>query len=446
MKPIRHVKRKNMKKLAWVLSALFAPASSWVVAETNRQERWALDEVQCHNDAKFAEICSKLCYLPTDKGPLPIVCGDRNYSDEIKRQWYQLVRDPSEHRYTQRGKMIDWNRTENRSQAPSNTEKPADAPAGAADQKLTQPFRITFDEELVDGKGRTAQDKQRLSDIRLEKGEVQVRYDGLETRQALNVWGTPFAPVQGQTLSFYSYSNYVHWLAKAEVRVFVRDAVTGSLSAQQTPLAVVPIEPTGGLAKWLPPATLKVGDEVHFLLRVYGKDGKFDETAMRAFRLTDRPRPIEGVEAPEREALIGYGQDSLELRNVAVTGGAITVNGAGLRPGSRVQALGIEVPVDAQGKFVLRQLMPAGNHMACRVNTPVVWVCVAKICFTSWWATLLRVKIQCQVVLRKWGLMGLFTPITPPCCNKTAPTTTAISMSMDGLLFISSVALTTTRF
>jgi len=50
------------------------------------------------------------------------------------------------------------------------------------------------------------------------------------------------------------------------------------------------------------------------------------------------------------------------LRNIPVTGGTVTVNGTHLKPGQTVSALGLEIPVDAQGKFAIKQILPAGPH------------------------------------------------------------------------------------
>jgi len=47
----------------------------------------------------------------------------------------------------------------------------------------------------------------------------------------------------------------------------------------------------------------------------------------------------------------------------------VTVNGEKLAPGTRVQVFGREVPVDAAGKFAVRQILPAGNHVVSVITT-----------------------------------------------------------------------------
>ena len=104
------------------------------------------------------------------------------------------------------------------------------------------------------------------------------------------------------------------------------------------------------------------------MLRVYARDGRFDETALKKFALTDRLRPLGDEQAKRRELLTAYGENSLRLRNIPVTGGAVTVNGKNIKSNQQVQALGITVPVDPQGRFALRQIMPAGYTIPEFVN------------------------------------------------------------------------------
>lgn len=58
--------------------------------------------------------------------------------------------------------------------------------------------------------------------------------------------------------------------------------------------------------------------------------------------------------------MTGYGGNSLALRNIPVSGGTVTVNGSKLAPGQTVQALGLSLPVDGQGRFAIKQILPVG--------------------------------------------------------------------------------------
>ncbi len=216
------------------------------------------------------------------------------------------------------------------------------------------PFRITVDGESMDTTATGEADRQRCVDVALERADIQVRYDPMNVVPALNATAFPATVSVGDKVTFSTYSNYVLWIARAEIRVFDKGQ-----SPQQTPLAVVAAT-ANGTAEWTPPGP--IGRELFYVLRVYARDGRFDETTLKKFAMTDRMRPLGDEQAKHRELLTAYGENSLRLRNIPVAGGSITVNGKNIKPNQQVQALGITVPVDSQGKFALRQIMPAGPH------------------------------------------------------------------------------------
>ena len=98
------------------------------------------------------------------------------------------------------------------------------------------------------------------------------------------------------------------------------------------------------------------------MLRVYDGEGHFDETAVKTLSLFDIPDRKADAERAKRDALSGYGESSLKIRNIAASGGSVTISGDHIKPGERVAALGMPVPVDTKGRFVLRQILPAGPH------------------------------------------------------------------------------------
>ena len=217
-----------------------------------------------------------------------------------------------------------------------------------------EPFRITVDGEPLAGAGANEADRQRCVDVGLARSDIQVHYDPLHVEPALNTTVYPGAVPVGTAVTFSTYSNYAYWIRRAEIRVFDQGR-----STQVAPVAVLPATANGTL-EWAPPGT--VGKKYFYLLRVYDADGRFDETALKQFALTDHARPLGDEQAKSRELLTGYGENSLRLRNITAAGGTVTVNGKSVKPGERVTALGINVPVDAQGKFAMRQIMPAGPH------------------------------------------------------------------------------------
>lgn len=245
--------------------------------------------------------------------------------------------------------------------------KQAQQPAACSAAKGTLgdlPFRISVDgEPLKADDAPNSADVTRCTDIALAKADIQVRYDGLETTPVLNVTSWPVAAPHGATVEFTPYSNYLAFIKKAELRLFAPDA-----SEQQAPLAVLPVDTQ--LAKavvWQAPKQTEL-DAVTYVLRVYDADGNFDETERKTLRLVDATLHDGDQQSPEREALIGYGENHRAVKNIAVSGGSVTVNGAELLPGTKVWAMGLPVPVDAEGKFAYRQIVPAGDHQVSVVT------------------------------------------------------------------------------
>jgi len=225
---------------------------------------------------------------------------------------------------------------------------PVEAAAPAA------PFRVTIDGEPLNlDEAPLEADRQRCTDVALEKADIQLRYDSLAASPAMNAWATPNAVVRGERVSFRAWANYLPWIKKAELRLFR----TGQL-VQENPLEVLPVA-WSGVTSWTVPADYR-DDEVFFLLRVYDSAGRFDETSLKPLTLLAHAKPESDIEKAEREALTGYGENSLALRSIAVSGGTVTVNGSHLKPGQTVEALGLMIPVDANGRFAIKQILPAG--------------------------------------------------------------------------------------
>jgi flagellar motor protein MotB len=63
-----------------------------------------------------------------------------------------------------------------------------------------------------------------------------------------------------------------------------------------------------------------------------------------------------------QELLAGYGESSIALENIRVSGGTVTVHGGGIPPQHTVWVAGHQVPVDQQGNFVAEEVLPPGTH------------------------------------------------------------------------------------
>jgi len=217
------------------------------------------------------------------------------------------------------------------------------------------PFSIT-----VDGQPATAQDgvveadHQRCVDVAAERHDLQIQFDPLKTEPALNVSVWPNGVAAGQPVEFDTYSNYLAFIKRAELRFFVP-----AQDSRQKPFLVLPVT-LGQPLRWTPDASMPA--ESTFVLRVYDARGRFDETVRKRLSILDHPRIVGDGEAAARERLVGYGESTLRVHNIPVTGGSVTVSGRNVQKGERVTIFGADVPVDPQGRFVTRQLLPSGTH------------------------------------------------------------------------------------
>lgn len=241
-----------------------------------------------------------------------------------------------------------------------------------------QEFQITIDGQPIDGNGNptqllvgTPEDDQRTVDVALDQMDINLSYDGLELKRVANIETQARsleAGVRWRPVVFTPYWNYGAWIRKAEVRIFPVDSGVAKhrsgASTQKKPLEVLPI--TGGKrVDWIPSrAFAERYPEVQFVLRMYGRDGRFDETRPKRLKLTrgQLGRFDNDVSAFDVETLIGYDKNSLEIENIEVSGGAVTVSGRNVPEGVHIFVMGREVPVSRGREFVLREIVPAGSH------------------------------------------------------------------------------------
>ncbi|PYX86231.1 MAG: flagellar motor protein MotB, partial [Acidobacteria bacterium] len=116
---------------------------------------------------------------------------------------------------------------------------------------------------------------------------------------------------------------------------------------------------------------------MQYLLRAYGRDGKFDDTrplslwmvhdggstaAQEAAEPGSQAAAVKHAELKEPELLAAYGESTLSEQNIRVSGGTVTVRGGGIPPRHTVWVAGHEVPVDARGNFVAQDVLPSGAH------------------------------------------------------------------------------------
>ena len=232
-------------------------------------------------------------------------------------------------------------------------------------------MRITVNGEPIDDPQRSSSDIQRCTDVAFAGADISFGYDNMRSSPRLSVMAQPSrvdvsedgaGTLQASPVRFRMYTNYSHFIDRAEIRVFR----TGQ-SLESLPLAVVDID-LENAAEWTPqPNEFQApGDELAYVLRVYGEDGNFDETRPRPLWIVyDRSESGDGDEAvseDEQPLLAAYGENSLGLHNIGLGSGTISVRGNNVPDGHEVWVAGRPVPVDENGSFVAEEILPQGQH------------------------------------------------------------------------------------
>ena len=245
-------------------------------------------------------------------------------------------------------------------------------------------MRMTVDGEPIDDPKRSSSDIQRCTDVAMDESDIQFVFDNLRSAPRLSVTAKPSRIAltevvhYGPQLSpndiwmsrtaapahFRMYTNYSYFIERAEVRVFE----TGQ-SVESEPLEVIPLS-EDGVAKWNPPADWFKSPvyELAYVLRAYGTDGNFDETRPQPLWLVydaidkaDDDKDAIDFEA-DPELFAAYGESSLNLHNIGLSSGTVSVRGSGISPEQEVWVAGRSIPVDVSGSFVTEEILPQGAH------------------------------------------------------------------------------------
>ena len=231
-------------------------------------------------------------------------------------------------------------------------------------------MRISVDGVPIDDPERSSADIQRCTDVAMEEADIKFNFDNLTSAPRLSVAAQPASvriprgeeTAEG-TVRFRMYTNYSHFIERAEIRIF-----ESGQSARSEPLDVIDIE-LDGIAEWRPPAGhySAPAHELAYVLRAYGADANFDETLPQPLWLVqgedDAERESGADEAAGNEAVLAaWGENGLVRQNIGLSSGTVTITGSGIPADHQVWVAGRPVPVDPKGNFAAEEILPQGTH------------------------------------------------------------------------------------
>ena len=238
-------------------------------------------------------------------------------------------------------------------------------------------MRITVDGEPIDDPRRSSSDIQRCTDVALAEVDIQFGFDNLRSAPRLSVTAQPSradferqedGTVIGSDVHFSMYTNYSHFIDRAEMRLF-----RNGQSQESTPIDIVDIS-VDGHAKWRPrdDRFRAPADELAYVLRVYGEDGNFDETLAQPLWVAFSDAPVVDEDAPVEEVIeeeydepvlmSAFADNRLGLQNIGLSSGTVNVRGNGIGPDQEVWVAGRPIPVDEEGSFFAEEVLPQGQH------------------------------------------------------------------------------------
>jgi len=108
--------------------------------------------------------------------------------------------------------------------------------------------------------------------------EIETTVDALNPVKRLNAQANVVSDINGRTVRVEAYNNYQAFIDHAELRLFPI-----SKSVRSEPAAIISLDGRYGNL----PVTENMGGEYSYVLRVYGRDGGFDETAQKVLVIGD---------------------------------------------------------------------------------------------------------------------------------------------------------------
>jgi hypothetical protein len=221
------------------------------------------------------------------------------------------------------------------------------SPAAVAEGQI--PFAISVDGQRVDGSTLPPNAVKPEGTL-----DIEVKFDGLGVTPMLNLSTVPPRASfrVGEEIKFLASFNYGAWLDHGEVIVYERGRLNSSEVYQRLPVGA------DGTVKWLLPEDAP--KKMVYVLRVYDSAGRFDETVPLPLNVASAAFTTH--EKGEEATAPGYSEDNTAVRNIDISGGAVTVYGRHVPEGHEVFVAGERVPVDPDGSFVVQRVYPVGTH------------------------------------------------------------------------------------
>lgn len=201
-------------------------------------------------------------------------------------------------------------------------------------------------------------------------GQIYSTVDPVDIEPRLNIIGNKFMNYrevsQENPYNFFTYTNYETAIDKWEIEIYKDSNDVRSLTPIKTIVGTK--EDLQEVIAWNGSLNenvkLDYTDKLIYKLRVYDKEGKFDETDYREIELTNSLEySFNSDETNEELEKIVIGSNNLRRRNIILSGSKVRIYGKNLRDIDSVSINGSNIPVDERGKFLYEDHVKAGEHI-----------------------------------------------------------------------------------
>jgi hypothetical protein len=219
---------------------------------------------------------------------------------------------------------------------------------------ITDGFRISVDGQSVDAAAASVDaDVKRVEDVKASQAKTIIQADTLKLTPVLSIVGSVPVVAPGEAMKFFTYTNYARQIDVAEILLYAEGD-----SRDAAPHVRVPVK-LGEATMWTP--GFKDQGNYRFVLRVYGKNGRWDETLVQTLKVTaaKEGRAYGKTDDDERSGPVF--ENMRIVSNLTVRGATVTVSGRDVPAGATVDLFGMRVPVAANGTFVAETIVPDGT-------------------------------------------------------------------------------------
>ena len=184
-------------------------------------------------------------------------------------------------------------------------------------------------------------------DENLSTYNVDTTYDNLRVEPKLHVISSQEVVTTGEVVTFYRYSNYLTFIEKAELLLFVPN--------DPSPFATLPFD-----GKNFVTYHAEEQGKIDYVLRVYDDADHYDETHRKLLTVTDYS-DVEKRAPKIYDYSYIYGKNNIATQHIPLDGGTITIRATD----SKARAAFVmkqPIMMTQTGSFWDEQIVPPGTH------------------------------------------------------------------------------------